>query len=245
MKYIIALVLLAACETKPTDSTKPVLWDYSLKNPPTSFESDMIFTDLFDTPVAIVKKIKTPVCYFSAGSYEDWRPDKDKFPKAAVGDPLGDWPGESWINTKDDTVRGIMKTRIDKCKANGYIAIDPDNMDGYSQKLGAKFKLSKADSIDYAKYLADYAHKQGLKIYLKNSLEIIPDLVSSMDGAVNEECVRYKECPKLSPWIQAGKPVFHVEYAGVLADVCKVTKPLGLQTIMKHLDLGSFIQRCP
>ncbi len=48
--------------------------------------------DLFDTDSETIKKLKEDgkivICYFSAGSYEDWRPDKGKFPKEVIGNPL-------------------------------------------------------------------------------------------------------------------------------------------------------------
>ena len=41
-----------------------------------------------------------PVCYFSAGSAEDWRPDFRQFPSAAIGRALDGWPGESWVDIR-------------------------------------------------------------------------------------------------------------------------------------------------
>ena len=34
------------------------------------------------------------------------------------------------------------------------------------------------------------------------------------DWALNEECVQYQECDQLTPFIEAGKAVFGVEYQG-------------------------------
>ena len=51
--------------------------------------------DLFDVPVDTIKALKqagkTVICYFSAGSFEDWRPDKDRFPDSVKGKPLDGW----------------------------------------------------------------------------------------------------------------------------------------------------------
>ena len=41
-----------------------------------------------------------PVCYFSAGSAEDWRPDFRQFPAAAIGRAMDGWPGESWVDIR-------------------------------------------------------------------------------------------------------------------------------------------------
>ena len=41
--------------------------------------------DLFDAPQEVIDQLngdgRVVICYFSAGTYEDWRPDKDSFPE--------------------------------------------------------------------------------------------------------------------------------------------------------------------
>ena len=36
--------------------------------------------------------------------------------------------------------------------------------------------------------------------------------MGDFDFAVNEQCAQYGECADLTPFIEAGKAVFHVEY---------------------------------
>jgi hypothetical protein len=74
---------------------------------------------------------KRVICYFSAGTFEPWRPDADKFPEQDKGNPLKDWPSERWVNTKSKAIRDIMVSRIYIAGKMGCDAIDPDNMDGY------------------------------------------------------------------------------------------------------------------
>jgi hypothetical protein len=95
--------------------------------------------DLFDTSAESIKKLKTNkkvICYFSAGSREDWRPDASDFDAAdyrnpVEGGPQGDWPGEHWLDVKSDNVKKIMKSRIELAKTKGCHAVDPDNVDGF------------------------------------------------------------------------------------------------------------------
>lgn len=61
------------------------------------------------------------ICYFSAGSYENWRPDKDDFQHADIGEPLDDWPGEAWVDTNSANVRAIMERRMDLAVQNGCV----------------------------------------------------------------------------------------------------------------------------
>jgi len=50
-----------------------------------SYDVDIYDIDLFDTPKETIAELhnanRKVICYFSAGSYENWRPDKNKFPK--------------------------------------------------------------------------------------------------------------------------------------------------------------------
>jgi hypothetical protein len=91
--------------------------------------------DLFDTPNTTVKQLhklgKKVVCYFSAGTAEDWRPDYKSFKEEDLGAPLPLWPGERYLNIRSKNVWNIMSKRIQLAKAKGCDAIDPDNMGVY------------------------------------------------------------------------------------------------------------------
>ena len=91
------------------------------------------------------------------------------------------WPGEWWLNTKSANVRKIMVARMDLAKSKGCDAVDPDNVDGFSNDTG--FSLSNADSIGYLKFLAEAAHCRGLAIGLKNAGDKIPQIVGQMEFA--------------------------------------------------------------
>ncbi|MGF1504974.1 MAG: endo alpha-1,4 polygalactosaminidase [Anaerolineae bacterium] len=63
----------------------------------------MYGTDLFDTLQAVIDQLddagRIVICYFSAGSYEEWRPNAGHFPQEVVGLPLDDWPDERWLDS--------------------------------------------------------------------------------------------------------------------------------------------------
>lgn len=97
-----------------------------------------LFTHAENGNIKELAKTKTVICYFSAGSREDWRDDADRFQKGDTGSPLikdedtGEvWEGENWVNVKSENVRQIMKERIEFAAASGCHAVDPDNVDGY------------------------------------------------------------------------------------------------------------------
>ncbi len=69
----------------------------------TTFEVDMYDVDLFDAPQEVIDQLRDDgrvvICYFSAGSYEDWRSDADRFPDSVKGKDNG-WPGELWLDIR-------------------------------------------------------------------------------------------------------------------------------------------------
>lgn len=199
--------------------------------------------DVFDTSAQTIAdlhaKSKKVICYFSAGSYENWRPDQAQFPAAALGKNLDGWPGEKWLDVRDATVRSIMKARLDLAQQKKCDAVDPDNVDGYAQD--SNFNFTAADQLSYNRFLATEAHARGMSVMLKNDLEQIKDLIADFDGAVNEECMQYDECDVLKPFITANKAVFHIEYgsASKVNAVCPPSNALNFDTLIKNLDLDA------
>lgn len=84
---------------------------------------------------------KKVICYFSAGTYEPYRPDSDRYGDADLGAALPDWPDERWVDIRNENVRSIIRGRIELAASMGCDAIDPDNMDGYVSVLSS-FVLS-------------------------------------------------------------------------------------------------------
>lgn len=104
--------------------------------------------DLFDTPQEIIDELhsqgRVVICYFRAGSWEDWRPDADQFPDSVKGNNLSGWEGERWLDIRRLDVLGpIMRARMDVAVQNGCDGLEPDNVDGYSNYTG--FDLTVAD----------------------------------------------------------------------------------------------------
>ncbi|NPA39178.1 MAG: endo alpha-1,4 polygalactosaminidase [Thermodesulfobacteria bacterium] len=210
--------------------------------------------DLFDTSVEEIQQLKKEgkivICYFSAGTFENWRPDADKFTKDVIGNPLTDWEGEYWLDIRSSLVRKIMKERLELAKNKGCDGVEPDNVDAYLHNTG--FNLTYKDQFDYNRFLAIEAKKLGLLVGLKNDLEQIKDLVDYFDFAINEQCHQYHECDKLKPFIEEDKPVFNVEYDKIYVNnqtafkqLCNQSKEENIRTIvLSPLLDGSIIKSC-
>ena len=79
---------------------------------------------------------------------------------------------------------------------------------------------------------------------MKNDLDQAIDLVSHFDWALNEECFQYNECDRLLPFVQAGKPVFGIEYHGNPATFCPQANALNFDVLKKHLNLDAWRISC-
>jgi len=118
-----------------------------------------------------------------------------------------------------------MAKRMDMCRSKGFDAVEPDLLDGYTNKTG--FPLTAAHQLAYNRMIADLAHDRGLAVGLKNDLEQIPQLVGDFDFAVNEQCAEFSECASLTPFVKARKAVFHVEYDVPTGKVLSHRRPAG------------------
>ena len=240
-------------------------WNYPIGSDSTSTNTYGISVwdiDLFGATKSQVTGLQANgakvICYFSAGSSENWRPDFKNFTDADQGADLDGWAGERWLNTNSQNVRNIMAARIQMAKDKGCNGVDPDNMDAYNNG-GGGLKLTQTDAVSYARFLAANASALGLSVGLKNAGEIIPQVIDVMQWSVNEQCIQYTECDTYAPFIQAGKPVFNVEYpkgddtsndqpiaASKLKSICDQTtnKDAGFSTIVKNIDLDGWIEFC-
>ena len=136
-----------------------------------------------------------------------------------------------------------MRSRIRLAKEKGCNAIEPDNIDAYDNPNG--LGLSYEDQLDYNKFLATTAHKNGLFIALKNDIEQIEDLVEFYDLAINEECFKYNECKEYKPFLDKDKLVLNAEYGKKKRSICIKAKKLGIATSFFNIELdGSYFQAC-
>ncbi len=212
-----------------------------------SYDVDMYDLDLFDTPAETIAALQADgrvvICYFSAGSWEDWRPDAAAFPAAVLGDTLEGWEDERWLDVRAlAALAPILEARLDLAVSKGCDGVEPDNVDGYQN--GSGFDLSGADQIAFNRWLAEAAHARNLSVGLKNDLDQVPFLVDWFDWALNEQCFQYDECDALLPFIQDGKAVFGVEYELDAEDVCDDANAMDLDWLLMEYDLDGGREAC-
>ena len=259
------LALAAACDTAEAPSAgldpdvgpvtsgawaRPaadVTWQWQLSGSiNTAYDVDLYDVDLWETPDATLRQLRDRgvlvLCYFSAGSGDENRPDYASFTSADLGNRLDGYPSERWLDIRSETVWAVMLSRLDLAAARGCDGVEPDNVDGYTNDPG--FDLTARDQLAFNRTLANEAHRRGLFVALKNSGDQAADLVDYFDLELNEQCALYDECEQLAPFAEVGKPVLQVEYAEARAEavtlsrtVCPAATAAGRRTLVLPLDL--------
>jgi hypothetical protein len=235
-------------------------WQWQLQGTiDTTLNVDMYDIDLFDTSEAVIQQLKGQgkivVCYFSAGSYEGWRPDWAQYFPFIVGtsysgsEPpfagkMADWD-ERWLDVRYvELLRPIMRGRIALAVSKGCDAVEPDNVDAWSNGSETMVPITAQDQVAYNRMLAEEAHAQGMSIGLKNDVGQLPELVDYFDWALNEQCFQYNECDTYEVFVSRNKAVFGVEYTGNPSVFCPQARTQGLSWLKKQLDLGVWRQGC-
>ncbi len=194
--------------------------------------------DGFETTAATVAALhqqgKHVVCYIDVGTAEKFRPDYDEFPKSVLGRSNG-WPGERWLDIRQlSVIEPIMTARFRMCAEKGFDAVEPDNMEAFSNKSG--FPITAAEQLTYDHWVANEVHSLGMAVLQKNDAEQTPEQEPWFDGALSEQCNQYSECAEFEPYLKAGKPVFNAEYKLKASRFCAADEAAGI--VGAHFNLA-------
>jgi hypothetical protein len=229
-------------------SAAPISWNWQLQGKvPTDTLVQVFDIDGFDNSAATVAALHAHgtkvICYIDFGSSENFRPDFSSFPASVQGKTNG-WPGEKWLDIRRLSVlEPIMTARMKICVQKGFDALEPDNIDGYSNSTG--FPLTAQDQLTYNTWIAKTAHSLGLSVGLKNDTDQTAQLEPYFDWALDEQCNEYDECNTESVFVDADKAVFNAEYRGGTA-FCPADAAQHLNGVEFSLDLdGSKYEPCP
>ncbi len=220
---------------------------------------------------------KYSICYVEAGAYQTSFPDKGNFAPADYGNGarrygLPGYPDEwyfdisgfaHYVTGKRSTLSGAavnivagLDRRIRWCALEGQDAIEPDDLDGYTNKgdtgiAGGGWHLTRADSAGFERWLSYDAHANGLAVFQKNDPANARIDVPMFDGMVIEECNHYKDpCAgpggDASPYLRAGKPVLNAEYiqdGETRSKFCAADIAAGIAGALFDVDLGRGLYR--
>jgi hypothetical protein len=179
---------------------------------------------------------KHVICYIDVGTAERFRPDYSSFPKSVLGRGNG-WPGEKWIDIRRlSVIEPIMTARFRMCREKGFDAVEPDNIEAFSNKSG--FPITAQQQLTYNEWVAGEVHSLGMAVLQKNDGEQTPQLQPYFDGALSEQCNQYRECADFDPYLAAGKPVLNAEYRLKRSKFCPADEAAGIMGARFALSLN-------
>ncbi len=179
---------------------------------------------------------KHVICYIDAGTAENFRPDYSAFPKSLLGRSNG-WPGEKWLDIRKlSTIEPIMAKRFAMCREKGFDAVEPDNIEAFSNKSG--FAITPQQQLAYNEWIAEDVHSLSMAALQKNDGEQTPQLHAYFDGALTEQCNQYEECADFQPYLAAGEPVINAEYRKRTSQFCAPDRAAGIMGVRFALSLN-------
>ncbi|WP_431975726.1 endo alpha-1,4 polygalactosaminidase [Micromonospora haikouensis] len=223
-------------------------WQWQLTGPlDTTVEADVFLLDPVRTTstetAALRGRDRRLVCQVGVGAYARTDPDADRYPPE-VGGAAGRSPDTRWVDVRRwDVLEPILADRLRLCRGKGFGAVALADADGYAHPTG--FDLDFDDQLRFNRRAAALARSLELSPGLLGDVAQVTALAPDFDFAVNEECVRLRQCAKLLPFADAGKPVFHVEYTGDPDEFCVTTLGYGFASIQKRRELDAWRDACP
>jgi len=231
MKFLLPLTtliasLLLASNTEALSKFKPgSSWNYLLgvndENVILNLKEQVLTIDL--NRRHLVPKLhsqgKKVICYFSGGTLEPHRPDKDKYEAInknhkgfLYGGPTK-W-NEQYVDFRmKDLLQPLLEDRMKLAVQAGCDGIEVDCLGAYNHDEPKKHGFTKDDTYEFAKWLSKSAHKVGIAIGLKNVATLAPKLVNDFDFAVVESCSSSKNvCALFKDFPKQGKAVFTIHY---------------------------------
>jgi len=244
---VVALALPGAAAAYWQPPARPTFYWQLQGTIDTAVPAAVYDVDGFETTAAEVAALhasgKHVVCYVDVGTAENFRPDYSEFPASVLGRKNG-WPGERWLDIRQTgIVEPIMAARFKMCAEKGFDAVEPDNIEAFSNNSG--FPITAAQQLAYNLWVAETVHGLGMAVLQKNDGEQAEAMAPSFDGALTEQCNQFHECGDFAPYLDAGKPVINAEYRLKTTKFCAADEALGIVGARFDLALnGKRFQPC-
>lgn len=152
--------------------------------------------------------------------------------KPVVDSAWGEWLLDIGTASKRTRLARIVTGWIQDCAADGYDAVEFDNLDSYTR---SRTLLTRRDATRYASSLVKAAHAAGLAVGQKNLADYDGTAIG-FDFAVAEECSRWHECGEYLE--HYGDQVVMIEYRRVDFDAGCAAWGSRVAIVLRDLDLS-------
>jgi hypothetical protein len=241
--------LLGGCASAPAGAASPhwrpaprtAAWQWQLQGKlDLGIDAAVYDIDGFEASradvLALHRRGRKAICYLDVGSWESFRPDSGRFPRAVIGRTYAGFPDERWLDvSRFGLFEEPLQQRIAMCARKGFDAVEPDNLAGWENRTG--FRISRADQLRFNRWIARQVHAREMAVALKNDGRQAAQLVPSFDFAIVEQCFQYGECDLYTPFVRHGKAVFETEYELPPSRFCAAAEALRFSAIRKSYDL--------
>ncbi len=186
----------------------------------------------------------TPSATSASGRGRRSGPTPARSPPRCSGAPLDDFPDERWLDVRRlDLLHRPLPARLDTCRAKGFDAVEPDNVDGYANDSG--FPLTAADQLR----VQPLGGRRGARTRHVGGPEERPRPGQRAGGrlrlrgrrGVRRSTTSATPC---APFVDAGKAVLHVEYDVATSQFCGDRALPGFSSLRKHVDLDASRATC-
>ena len=152
IRVALAVVLLTVASAATAQVMPLTTWYWQLRGTIDASRPATIYDiDMADNEAALFAQLKSAghivICYFSAGTWEEWRSDAADFPASVKGAKVTGWAGENWLDIRSPIVRDLMSKRMDLAESKGCDGLEPDNVDGYANEFGFPVNQGRPDRL--------------------------------------------------------------------------------------------------
>jgi hypothetical protein len=152
--------------------------------------------------------------------------------RAVVDEAWGEWLLDLRTTRKRKALARIVGRWSRGCAADGYAAVEYDNLDSYTRSDGL---LRRKHALAFARLLVRRAHAAGLAVGQKNLADYDGSRLG-FDFAVAESCARYDECD--SYVASYGDQVLLVEYREADFEEACAAHGDALPVVLRDRDLS-------
>ena len=145
------------------------------------------------------------ICYIDVGSWETYRPD-ERSSRVGIADPTTASKKSAGSTSAASTLQEADEHRFDMCARKGFDAVEPDNVAGWEKENNTGFKITRADQLQFNRWVARRSTSHGMSVALKNDGRQTKELSPASTSPSSRSASSTNECGFYTPFIEGARP---------------------------------------